>query len=316
MARKKKQVAEFRYYQMPENRVLFALLGEKWRQQYGRDIDYLHFHNYLEIGYCYEGSGYMTLGEKEISYHGGMFTVIPKNYLHTTNSMPGKLSSWEYLFVDVEKLLEKMVVGTPGCAEQMARRINSRAIFAESSKYPHLADLIKAIMNIIRSGEMYCQQEAEGLMLAFLTEVARRNGENSETYSQNARTGMKLKSDNLFLRIIDYISEHYGEALKISDIAKWAHISETQFRRMFSSYMNMSPLEYINVVRIQAACEYLKKTDEPVAMIAAKCGFTVSSTFNRNFRHITGVSPAEWRKRPENYEQQILRFQIHSEEGW
>ena len=113
MARKKKQVAEFRYYQMPENRVLFALLGEKWRQQYGRDIDYLHFHNYLEIGYCYEGSGYMTLGEKEISYHGGMFTVIPKNYLHTTNSMPGKLSSWEYLFVDVEKLLEKMVAGKP-----------------------------------------------------------------------------------------------------------------------------------------------------------------------------------------------------------
>lgn len=316
MARKKKQVAEFRYYQMPENRVLFALLGEKWRQQYGRDIDYLHFHNYLEIGYCYEGSGYMTLGQKDVSYHGGMFTVIPKNYLHTTNSMPGKLSSWEYLFVDVEKLLEKMVAGIPGCAEQMARRINSRAIFTESSKYPHLADLIKEIMNIIRRGEMFCQQEAEGLMLAFLSEVARRNGENSETYSQNARAGIKLKSDNLFLRIIDYISEHYGEALKISDIAKWAHISETQFRRMFSSYMNMSPLEYINVVRIQAACEYLKKTDEPVAMIAAKCGFTVSSTFNRNFRHITGVSPAEWRKRPENYEQQILRFQIHSEEGW
>ena len=70
MARKKKQVAEFRYYQMPENRVLFALLGEKWRQQYGRDIDYLHFHNYLEIGYCYEGSGYMTLGQKDVSYHG------------------------------------------------------------------------------------------------------------------------------------------------------------------------------------------------------------------------------------------------------
>ena len=34
----------------------------------------------------------------------------------------------------------------------------------------------------------------------------------------------------------------------------------------------MSPLEYINVVRIQAACEYLKKTDEPVAMIAQSAG--------------------------------------------
>ena len=47
--RKKKQVAEFRYYKMPENCALFALLGERWRQKYERDIDYLHFHNYLEI---------------------------------------------------------------------------------------------------------------------------------------------------------------------------------------------------------------------------------------------------------------------------
>ena len=316
MRKRKKQVAEFRYYQMPENRVLFALLGEKWRQQYGRDIDYLHFHNYLEIGYCYEGSGSMTLGERDVSYHGGMFTVIPRNYLHTTNSTPGRLSSWEYLFVDVEKLLEKTVAGTPGRLEQMARRINSRAIFTESSRYPEVASLIRRIMNVIREGGMFCQEEAEGLTLAVLTEVARRNGDEDEENIENTRGGVKLKSDNLIFRIIDYISEHYSEPIKVSDIARWAHISETQFRRVFSSYMNMSPLEYINQVRIQAACEYLKKTDEPVAMIASKCGFSVSSTFNRNFRHVMGVTPAEWRKRPENYEQQILKFQIHSEEGW
>ena len=109
-------------------------------------------------------------------------------------------------------------------------------------------------------------------------------------YSENTRGGVKLKSDNLILRIIDYIGEHYGEALKVSDIAKWAHISETQFRRIFSSYMNMSPLEYINLVRIRAACEYLKNAlsqSEPVAMIAAKCGFSVGST-------LTGISGMLW----------------------
>jgi len=53
-----------------------------------------------------------------------------------------------------------------------------------------------------------------------------------------------------------------------------------------------------------------------VADIAHKCGFTTNSTFNRNFRQIMGVTPVEWRKRPENYEQQLLDFYIHSEEGW
>lgn len=313
MARKKRQVAEFRYYKMPDNCALFALVGEKWRQEYGRDIDLLHFHNYLEIGYCYDGSGVMVLGEKEYPYSGSEFTFIPKNYLHTTNSTPGTISSWEYIFVDVDRLLSKAVSGTPGHLENMIQRINSRAIFAKHEEYPMLAKKLRRIMDVMRSHESFCQEEAEGLMLAFLAEIARQNDSESE---KNGKYWGEVKSDELIFRILDYISEHYSEDLKVSDIAEWTHISETHFRRIFTSYMNMSPLDYINQVRIRAACEYLKKTDESVAMIAAKCGFPVSSTFNRNFRHIMGVSPAEWRRRPENYEQQILKFQIHSEEGW
>ena len=104
--------------------------------------------------------------------------------------------------------------------------------------------------------------------------------------------------------------------IKIENLAKSCHISETHFRRLFTSYMKVSPLEYINTVRIQTACDLLQKTDAPVADIAHKCGFTTNSTFNRNFKQLMGVTPIEWRKRPESYEQQILKFDIHSEEGW
>ena len=48
---------ELRYYKMPEGSPILALLGQKWIQNYGNDIDYLHFHNYLEIGFCYEVRG-------------------------------------------------------------------------------------------------------------------------------------------------------------------------------------------------------------------------------------------------------------------
>ena len=126
----------------------------------------------------------------------------------------------------------------------------------------------------------------------------------------------KGKITNMISRAVDYISQCYMEDIRIGDLAKACHISETHFRRVFTSYMHMSPLEYINKVRIQTACEILKKTDESIADIAYKCGFTTNSTFNRNFRQLMGMSPAEWRKRPENYEQQLLKFDIHSEEGW
>ena len=57
MAKKRKMKMEFRYYQMQDGIPILALLGEKWVQNYGRDVDYLHFHNYLEIGFCYSGEG-------------------------------------------------------------------------------------------------------------------------------------------------------------------------------------------------------------------------------------------------------------------
>ena len=55
MAKKRKPKMELRYYKMPEGSPILALLGQKWIQNYGNDVDYLHFHNYLEIGFCYEG---------------------------------------------------------------------------------------------------------------------------------------------------------------------------------------------------------------------------------------------------------------------
>ena len=39
MAKKRKMKMEFRYYQMQDGSPILALLGEKWVQNYGRDVD-------------------------------------------------------------------------------------------------------------------------------------------------------------------------------------------------------------------------------------------------------------------------------------
>lgn len=306
-------MAEYRYYSMPQGSCILALLGEKWIQHYGRGIDYLHFHNYLEIGYCYGGSGTLTLGKEDLRFTGGVLTVIPSRYLHTTNSDPETISRWEYLFVDVEGILRKHLSDNPVRLEKMIRRVNSRALFKKES---YLSEPIRVILDIMRRANEFYMEQAEGLLFAFLAEIARVNAEDDEKDPVKNETGSMRSMNNIIARALEYISDHYNEAIKVNDIAKVSHISETHFRRIFEGYMNMSPLEYINLVRIQTACEYLKKTDRSIADIAAKCGYSTLSTFNRNFNRITGTNPAEWRKNPVNYELQILEFDVHSEEGW
>lgn len=196
----------------------------------------------------------------------------------------------------------------------MIQKIYSRAVLKNVEDFPKIAGMIRQILEIMRNTEEFYIDEAKGILAALLVNIARENS--AQRVDVEVHDDMAERVTTPISHALDYITLHYKEPLKIEDLAKWCHISETHFRRIFSSYMNMSPLEYINLVRIQTACEYLKKTDSSVSDIAHKCGFSTMSTFNRNFKQVMGVSPCEWRKRPENYEQQILKFEIHSEEGW
>ena len=62
--------------------------------------------------------------------------------------------------------------------------------------------------------------------------------------------------------------------------------------------------------------ELMKKTNEPMELIAQKCGFTTQSTFNRNFRKFLDTSPYQWKINPENYEHKLLNFRISALKGW
>ncbi len=313
MGKKRKPKMEFRYYKMPDGVPILALLGQKWKQAYGRECDYLHFHNYLEIGYCYDGEGELVLGEQSFQFHGGQFTVIPQNYPHTTNSAPNTLSQWEYLYIDVGGFCEQMKQGIYGQrAEYLAGCVNTRAVIKDASEAPRTAGLILELLEVMRRMEEMYLEEAKGILAALLVSIAREN--------RPVQRGQESPVGEPFTipisRALDYISLHYMEPLKIQALAKWCYMSETHFRRMFSLYMKMGPVEYINLVRIQNACDYLRKGDDSIADIAHKCGFSTLSTFNRNFKQITGSSPRVWRKRPENFEQQLLKYTIHLEEGW
>ena len=58
---------------------------------------------------------------------------------------------------------------------------------------------------------------------------------------------------------LDYVRMEYMHMIRVEELAQECHMSETHFRRLFESCMNMSPVDYINLVRIQKACDLLKR---------------------------------------------------------
>lgn len=314
MPKKKRRTAEFRYYTIPDGRTYLTLLGEKWIQTYGAGNDFLHYHNYMEIGYCYQGSGTMLLGEESYSFSGNEITVIPKDYLHTTKSKQGNISRWEYIFVDVETLINKYCTKDSPQSRLVIKRIRQGALFMEEKRDSELVRQLRSIFEIMRGEEEFCYEQGEALLFSFLVSIARINKQKISEPKKDPR--IPKRQNHIISQAIDYISDHYSEPLRIEDIAKYVHISEVHLRRIFDTSLRMKPLEYINLVRIQMACNYLDQSDDAVSLVASKCGFSSHSSFNRNFNKVMGMTPAQYRKRPNNYKHQIFHYDIRHKEGW
>ena len=313
MSKKKKPKMEFRYYEIPAGCPVLALLGEKWVQNYGREIDYLHFHNHLEIGYCYDGEGVLTLKDEDCPFSGDMFSVIPRNFPHTTNSTPGTFSKWEYLFVDVDGFLAEMYPRNSLLADSLTRRVNRKAHFWKTEEAPEMAVKVRQMIEIMRKRKEFYQEDVKGVLRGFIIELARINRDEEQDGELVEEQGADA---TLIARALDYISDYYDKPIRVEQLAQVCHISETHFRRVFCQCMHMTPVEYLNRVRVKMACDSLKTTNDQVGVIASRVGFSTLFTFNRNFKQIMGKTPQEWRKSPELYERKLLNYDIKIQEGW
>ncbi|MCM1124065.1 MAG: AraC family transcriptional regulator [Eubacterium sp.] len=307
---KKKKQIQFRYYEIPQDEPCLALLGEAWERPYGDGVDCSHFHNYMEIGFCYDGDGEIVLNEESVPYKADMFTIIPKNYPHNTNSTDFGLSRWEYLFIDAEVFLREMYKDNQMFADALIQIINSRAWTVDAAKYPETAALIHNIMEEMRYKKDFYVESVHGLILSLLMNIARMNHKGSG----------KVKKQSIGVSqmtvALHHIGKHYAEDLTIGDLAVVSHMSETHFRRVFQKTMNMTPSDYLNLVRIQMACEYMRKHTDSMELVAERCGFQSVSTFNRNFKKILGITPYQWKIHPENYEAKLLNYKISAYRGW
>lgn len=308
MSKRKKEPAEFRFYEIPNNEPVLALTGNQWIQVYGENINNLHFHNLLEIGYCYYGQGNLVIDEDCYRFDEEMISCIPENFLHVTKSDDGILAYWEFLYINPAEILK-------GCQRSsqeirdILEAVNSKAFFVKVQEAPVIAMLIRAIIEEMKAGKEYHLECVRGMVYALLFEIARFNGKKAG--SVPGRNGSLP-----FEKAIEYVEKNYASNFKIMDLAKECHMSETHFRRVFQEKMNMTPIEYVNFVRIRKACELIDKTDISMEDVALKVGFITPSTFNRNFRRIVGTSPYQWKKRPDNHGRKLTEYKISALRGW
>jgi AraC family transcriptional regulator len=96
-------------------------------------------------------------------------------------------------------------------------------------------------------------------------------------------------------RVRDYIEAHIDDRLTLADIAGVACLSPCHFSRSFKQAVCVGPQRYVMERRIERAKTLMRRTRQPLALIALEVGFTDQSHLSSVFRRATGMTPGRFR---------------------
>lgn len=93
------------------------------------------------------------------------------------------------------------------------------------------------------------------------------------------------------------VERGYGQKIGLEELAGAAHLEKSHFCRVFHKATGMRPLEYVTLVRVQAARELLLNSERDLSAIALQTGFYDAAHFSRTFSRLTGESPSLCRRK-------------------
>ena len=102
-------------------------------------------------------------------------------------------------------------------------------------------------------------------------------------------------------RSCQFMSEHFSENITIADVAKESSVSQSHLNLLFRDCLDMTPLQYLRMVRMQAARQLLLNPFCNISEIASMCGFEDMHYFTRAFKKFHGVPPGVFRNDPGKY---------------
>ena len=128
-------------------------------------------------------------------------------------------------------------------------------------------------------------------------DVVERILTNITDYTPDHRINAKLKKNHLITieRAKEYITNHFTDDISLTEIARYCYVSPFHFSRIFKTFTNSSPHQFLLLIRLQHAKMLLLDTARPVADIAFSSGFNSIEYFSAAFRQQYKYAPAKFR---------------------
>lgn len=238
-------------------------------------------HSFIKIIYALNGSGSISIGEKQYQFVAKDVVVIPAGFANRVVDTPGEPSSLYVLCVDP---------GLIGFDQTIEKRL--KAGRCERSGY--LANRVEASLRRLLFRQSHSGQLTSLAMAASVLDLLQLLVASNIPATESKRSRSSALEE--MARYVDYLDSHFFEAEDIDSAARQLGMSRRTFTKRFREVTGTTWLSYVRGKAVDHAARLLLETSAPITSIAFECGFSDLSTFYRQFKANLGVPPAAWRQ--------------------
>jgi AraC-like DNA-binding protein len=227
--------------------------------------------------YCVEGKGEITLDKKRYPMLPGDFFLIPFGKSHTYET--DVFNPWTIYWCHFKGELADQII------QQVYLKHHSL-----KAKVPFTDARIELFDKLYYNLEKgYSFENISNVNLIFLQFLA------SFLFPEKFNLQFEEDVNDMIDQSIHFMQENLFKPLTLSMIAKHINSSPSHFSAVFKKKTGFPPIEYLNHLKIQKACQYLQFTDLRIKEVAFKIGIEDQYYFSRLFTKTMGFSPSEYR---------------------
>ncbi|MDX2071783.1 MAG: AraC family transcriptional regulator [Haliscomenobacter sp.] len=256
---------------------------------------HLHQHPEIQLTWVIEGNGNLLVGEQVHRFQTDDVFLIGANQPHLFNSDPAYFSADSSLSIHALTLFfdphqMRQTLGSIPELSGMGAWLKDfdRGIKIGSATKARIIELMLKI------------QTAHSLKrVAFFLDLLEclTSGQDTFYLSQQTPFAISESEGQRMSTVFQYLLKHYADELNLEKVAAQVHLTPPAFCRYFKKHTRKTFTVFLNEIRINAACRFLKEEQSiSVAEIAYSTGFNNIPHFNRTFKRVTGQRPNDWRK--------------------
>jgi YesN/AraC family two-component response regulator len=256
--------------------------------------DIIHAHANYELHFVIKGTCFIRTDAKTYILCENDVCLIPPGIIHSciAGSEDSVKSSLSFSLKKTNRV----------CAEDfftvftdLFAPLSEPLIFKERTQSIYY---LRRIISDIYIDNIFSNQKSESLLSIIFIDLAQEASE-AKNYNMKACNNINSKIDNDIrpALIEDYMNFNYMKKITLEDLSRVLHTGQKQTNRIIKKHFNMSFIEYLIRLRINAAKRLLSTTDLMSKDIAQAVGYEAYNGFYYMFKSKTGMTPEMYREK-------------------